>query len=100
MAYKSAPTVPGCILAIIALPVGAMLSGYVLSVLWGWFIVPVFHLPQIGIVTGSGISIVVNMLIHSATPEREYDEWWHPLVPLFSSPLFALFFGWIWKCFL
>ena len=48
---------------------GPLWSGYVLSVLWGWFLVPAFHLPQISIALAIGISLVVNMLTAKSSSE-------------------------------
>ncbi len=37
-------------------------GGYVLSVMWGWFIVPVFHAPVLNIPQAIGISLMSAML--------------------------------------
>lgn len=39
-----------------------ILSGYVLSVLWGWFIVPTFGLPLLTIPVAIGVMLVVAYL--------------------------------------
>lgn len=41
-----------------------ILNGYVLSVLWGWFIVPTFGAPELGIVPAIGLVLVVGILTH------------------------------------
>jgi hypothetical protein len=39
-------------------------SGYVLSMLWGWFVVPTFGAPKLGMVPAIGIVLVVSYLTH------------------------------------
>lgn len=40
----------------------AIWEGFVLSCLWGWFIVPVFKLPELALIPASGITLVVGMM--------------------------------------
>lgn len=42
--------------------VGAVLNGWALSVLWGWFIVPVLKVPQLTILQAIGVAMVVSFL--------------------------------------
>jgi hypothetical protein len=50
-------------LLIVACMFGVALSrGYVLSVLWAWFIVPAFSVPAIGLVAALGIAFISMML--------------------------------------
>ncbi len=39
-------------------------EGWVLSVLWRWFAVPVFHLPPITISVGVGLALIAGLLTH------------------------------------
>jgi len=39
-------------------------DGWVLSVLWRWFAVPIFHLPSITISTAIGIALICGLLTH------------------------------------
>jgi hypothetical protein len=86
---------------IVALVLGSIFNGYALSVLWGWFVVPVFHLPVLTVVPAIGIAMVVGYLTHQTEPdveekERETGEKLLRLIALvFFRPAFALFFGWI-----
>lgn len=75
-------------------------SGYVLSVLWGWFIVPTFHLPPLSVVTAIGIAIVVSYLTHQIDRDddkkREWSETFTKMIGWgIIKPLIALCFGWI-----
>lgn len=48
------------ILAMVLLVFRAVSEGYVLTVLWGWFIAPVFGLPQLTIPAAISVAIVVE----------------------------------------
>ena len=39
--------------------------GYVLSVLWNWFVVLAFHTSSLGVASAIGVSIVVRMFTYS-----------------------------------
>ena len=56
--------VGGIVCVALAMAIGSIFNGYALSVLWGWFVVPVFGLPQISIVPAIGIAIVVSYLTY------------------------------------
>ena len=63
-------------LLVLVLPLLVLSSvwrGYVLTILWAWFVVPVFHLPALGIVTAIGISLVVSFLTYQHRPENPAD---------------------------
>lgn len=87
---------------IIAIPlivaVGSILNGYVLSVLWTWFVVPTFGLPKLSIPVAIGISLVVSYLTHQRSDSSDDDKdnlllkW---VARLVLNPLVALLFGWI-----
>lgn len=84
-------------MAVVGIALAAILSavwsGYVLTVLWGWFIVP-FGLPALSISWAFGLILVVSLLRSPARKPRE-DETWHVLACYTLGPLFALLFGWI-----
>ncbi len=48
-------------------------QGFVLSIIWGWFIVRAFHAPSLSIPLAIGISLVVSMLTYQI-PNQEADE--------------------------
>ena len=53
---------------------GAIMNGYVVSVLWGWFIVPTFDAPTLNIPSAIGIALVVRVLTHQQQAQKEVDE--------------------------
>ena len=45
---------------------GSILRGWVLSILWGWFVVPVFSLPNLTVVQAIGISLIIGFLTYQS----------------------------------
>lgn len=75
-------------------------NGYALSVLWGWFVVPTFGAPALGLVPAIGVAIVVGYLTHQThdckKEEKSFGEKIaEGTVMAILKPSFALFFGWI-----
>lgn len=63
----------GCLITLfLGLIVGPIWAGYVLSVLWGWFLVPL-HLPAVTVAEAIGISLTIGMLT-SKIPEPQQEE--------------------------
>ncbi len=84
--------------ALVSIPlliaVAAAANGYVLSILWGWFIVTTFHAPALSIPAAIGISMVVSYLTATYNDAKDPDrKWFGPLVYVISRPLFALGIG-------
>ena len=89
--------------ALVALPmvmfISSILNGYVLSILWGWFIVPTLGAPTLSTVPAIGIALVVAYLTYQVSDcekvKREFSEEverFFGLVVL--RPLLTLLFGW------
>lgn len=63
----------------------AILEGWVLSVVWSWFAVPIFALPTITIPQGIGIALLIGLLTKQYVPQKDKDRgiWtWIVLRPL------------------
>lgn len=55
--------------------VSAIVKGYVLKMLWTWFIVPVFHLPALTISQAIGISVLAFMSTsQSVAPPQKKEQ--------------------------
>jgi hypothetical protein len=95
----------GCIgtivLIILAILTGVITYGWALSVLWEWFIVPIFGLSSISITEAMGIALIIGFLskqMPSDTKEKDKS-----LVELFGSylgstifyPFFVVVLGWL-----
>lgn len=81
---------------------GSIWRGYVLSVLWGWFVVTTFGARPLGIAAAIGVSCVVSFLTFHYRPapkdDREAGEKiGEACVLAFLGPAFSLLFGYIVK---
>lgn len=86
------------VLALLVL--SSMWKGYVLTVLWAWFVVPTFGLPALAIAPAIGLAMVVSFLTHqrdaSKEPEGDFSARMaksvaHALV----MPALVLGIGWV-----
>jgi hypothetical protein len=90
---------------LIIIPLNAVLEGWVLTTLWGWFVVPTFDLPQLTVVPAIGLCLIVNFLVQIPPKEKKKDEDTATLVGQLVAkaifmPLFFLFLGWIVNLFM
>ena len=80
-------------------------SGYALSVLWAWFIVPAFGLPKLSIPLAIGLALIVSYLTHQLD-NREKDNRTASEVLVagiatsFVKPLIVLLTGWVVKLYI
>lgn len=96
-------TIAGCILGIISLLVAipaTIFKGWVLTKLWGWFVVTQFHAPQLGIAQAIGLALTVGYLTKQYIREPKDDRRaWEivlgGILLAFMWPSFALLFGWV-----
>lgn len=71
-------------------------EGFAIKVLWGWFLVPQFGFPPIGIAHAVGISVLAGLLTHQAASNAGSDERTAQVLAYAAvSPLAALLVGWI-----
>lgn len=79
-----------------------ILSGYVLSILWGWFAVPAFGLPALTIPLAMGIMLVVSYMTKQAdfnnSDREDYQK--RVNVVMIVKPLAALAVGYVIKMFM
>lgn len=82
-----------------AIVVAALLKGWALTVLWGWFVAPVFHLPQLSLPAAIGLGAIVSFLtwegVDAQEPERTRTERIARVIVVWSRPLLAVGFGWV-----
>ena len=85
----------------VLIALSALWRGYVLSVLWGWFVVPAFGLPALSVPLAIGLSLIVSFLTmhktgNEAEKDRELSEAFiHSVVVAALVPAFVLFAGWV-----
>jgi hypothetical protein len=77
-----------------------VVGGYVLSILWGWFITPVFNIAAPGVLACSGIIMFVGYLTGRNVKTSSKDENHNGLALIFLAPWLTLFFGWILHSFM
>jgi len=87
----------GIIVGLILIPTIAILQGWVLTILWSWFIVPTFHAPELSIAVAIGLTLVVGMFkeIKINTKEKSSDEKLTEAIAVVIMPFVFLFLGWI-----
>ena len=76
-------------------PVEMIWSGYALSVLWKWFVVPVFNFHPLSVVQATGISLVIGFLTHQyiKNDDDSKEELVRATLIGFLRPAIALFLG-------
>jgi hypothetical protein len=75
---------------------GAMLNGWVLTMLWGWFVSPLFGLPPLSIPQAIGLCLVVSMMVGTSRASKDSDKDWTNLLAVgVGTPLLVLAMGWI-----
>ncbi|HVB19769.1 MAG TPA: hypothetical protein VNF51_00560 [Candidatus Paceibacterota bacterium] len=91
----------GFVFVVALIVISSICNGYALSVLWGWFLVPVFHLPQLSIPTAIGIALVIGYLTKQETHDSRDDKRSfgevisRATVMSILKPRIALLFGWV-----
>ncbi len=80
----------------------SIISGYVLTVLWDWFMVPTFGLPQLSLVPAIGMALVVSYLTYQRIPSSEKEDKEELGLTIAKAvfrtlmhPALVLLFGWI-----
>jgi len=76
--------------------------GYVLSIVWGWFMTPILRAPILSIPAAIGVTSVVRLVTHQhieeSGKEKSVNERWAGIfLRSFVMPAFVLFFCWIVK---
>ena len=76
-------------------------NGFVLGILWKWFVVPVFGLSALTLPQSMGIALIVGSLTRTYTgdlatkEEPQGKQLGKRILFSFLSPLLALIIGWI-----
>lgn len=83
----------------VLIPIAVIWSGFVLSILWDWFLVPTLGAPHLSIPTAIGLALVVSYMTHQKEPERDKpsheQEAISTLVYSLMKPAVALLIGYI-----
>lgn len=96
----------GCIGLTVAMVVlvlvSCAVSGFVGSVLWNWFAVPLLGAPSMSIPGAIGLALVVSAFVpRSSSNDNDKNKSWEHItarvIAAVMTPLFALLIGWIVK---
>ena len=83
---------------------GALWRGYVLFLLWAWFMVPTFGAPTLSIPAAIGVSLIVAYLARDGRPEEKGKKFSEQLangvVHAALAPLIALGIGSVVRVFM
>jgi multisubunit Na+/H+ antiporter MnhB subunit len=78
------------------------INGFVLEILWGWFAVPIFGLPQLAFIPACGIVVLINQAFkpvkahhNKEEAEETTSEVFASILNLIITPSLLLFYGWI-----
>lgn len=87
------------IVLMLSIPV-TILRGYVLQIIWGWFVVPQFHVSPLNIPTALGIALLAGFVTSDLTLDRSHKtEPWEYLVTGAVTTLIYWLMGWSYHLF-
>ena len=75
-----------------------LLDGAALSLLWGWFVIPI-GFPAISFLQAIGLVIIADLLTHQYIPRNEGEKGRMAAYEVFA-PAFAVISGWIVRLFM
>lgn len=84
------------IAAIVGLALYVIYNAWVLTILWGWFIVPL-GVKALSIAHAYGFTLVTGLILSNrgVKENKGKDDWVSSIITWLLLPLVALFFGWI-----
>lgn len=85
--------------AVCTIVAGVILRGWILSILWSWFIVSQFKVPEIEIVPAIGLSLVSSYLIGSSSTSTDFKDI-KVYIKIIALPFTVLGMGWVVKLFM
>jgi len=88
------------LLATIGVVGACLLNAWVLTRLWAWFLVPIFHLPGLGLAGATGVSVVITLLTHQSTPAGPKKSVGQLTGEVIATPLTLLLIGYVAHLFL
>ena len=98
-AEKGFDAMVALVLLMVFSPLSILWSGYVLTVLWGWFVVPTFAVAALSIPAAAGLSMVIRFASNWGAAEKGdrgpigdvgYSIWKSTFIPAWM-----LFWGWV-----
>lgn len=78
--------------------VGIILKGFVLTILWGWFVSDIFGLRRLSIAEALGVALLVGALTYQYAGE-DNRTWVQRLIYMIVTPVLFLVLGWVYHQF-
>src|SRR5689334_18244443 len=75
-----------------------LLRGWALATLWGWFLVPLLHVPPIGISMAWGLSILVGLFTDQGYKKSDLktnEEKVTAFIYYIIAPILSVVLGWL-----
>jgi hypothetical protein len=73
---------------------GVLWDAYILTLIWSWYAVPIFHLPALELHNAVGVSCLVTLLARQYVPSKDGDTW-GPLWYMYVGPLILLLIAYL-----
>lgn len=74
----------------------ALLRGWVIALLWGWYVTDYFGLKALTIIEAVGLGILFTAF-HIGKPTNDEKPIGYEIAYYALVPLLALLFGWLWS---
>lgn len=81
--------------AIAIVTLAAIAEGWALSILWGWFVVPIFNAPALSIPVAIGLALTIGMMTKNIQPSQEGKKALEMVINGLTRPFILLVVGWI-----
>jgi hypothetical protein len=90
-------------LSVVLWPPIAMFRAYLITIVWGWYVVPAFHIPAPSIYFLVGLTATLHLCLPLQRVPKNKDE--NPISTVIDGALLygllfpstILFFAWIWR---
>jgi hypothetical protein len=78
----------------VTIPLSVLLRAWVIVLLWGWFIEPMWHITTPTRGSAVGLSLLVSFLTYDSSTKKDDRSLWVGYVIIFIGPLLTAFAGW------
>lgn len=76
----------------------ALFRGWVIALLWGWYVSDYFGAPSLTIVEAVGLGILASLFTSHSSDDDQEDGWWiKAILRALITPVLALVFGFAWS---
>lgn len=99
MSQNDDDVVAKVIAVLISIPVTAIWRGYVLTMMWAWFVMPL-GVRALGVAQAIGLAMIVGFLTHQRRPNDPTHTLMDAVVAAFLTPAIALGLGWVVQAFM